>query len=164
MLRRCPSVIVNAFAAPARNAATLDSAQTYADAGDAATLSTARGYTDTTATRTLTSANAYTDMRVDALAADFDTLRSDVWNRVDQQDVRIDRMGAMGAAMLSMAMNAAGSRSPRGRIAAGVGWQNGQSALSVGYAKPVGTRASVSIGASFSGDEKSAGVGFGIDL
>jgi len=34
----------------------------------------------------------------------------------------------------------------------------------VGYSKPIGDRASFSIGGAFSGDEKSAGVGFGIDL
>ena len=43
-------------------------------------------------------------------------------------------------------------------------WTSGENALSVGYSKPIGDRASFSIGGAFSGDEKSAGVGFGIDL
>jgi hypothetical protein len=84
--------------------------------------------------------------------------------RFSEQDRRLDRMGAMSSAMLNMAINAAGSRSPRGRVAVGAGWQNGENALSVGYSKPIGERASFSIGGAFSGDEKSAGVGFGIDL
>ena len=70
----------------------------------------------------------------------------------------------MNAAMMQMGMNAGGSRSPRGRVAVGVGFQSGQKAMAIGYAKPVGERASFSLGASFSGDEKSAGVGFGLDL
>jgi hypothetical protein len=70
----------------------------------------------------------------------------------------------MGSAMMNMSINAANSRSARGRVAAGVGWQNGETALSVGYAKSIGERASVSIGGAFSGDDRSAGVGFGVDL
>ncbi|HSX63829.1 MAG TPA: YadA-like family protein, partial [Pseudoxanthomonas sp.] len=136
----------------------------YADAGDAATLSSAQSYADNAATQTLTSANAYTDFKVLALEDDFNAFRSDVDRRFSQQDQRLDKMGAMSSAMLNMAINAAGSRSPRGRIAVGAGWQNGENALSVGYAKPIGERASFSIGGAFSGDEKSAGVGFGIDL
>ena len=53
---------------------------------------------------------------------------------------------------------------PRGRVAVGAGWQNGESALSVGYAKPIGTRASFSIGGAFTDDDSSAGIGFGLDL
>ena len=83
---------------------------------------------------------------------------------LEDTDRRINRSGAMNAAMVQMGMNAAGSRSPRGRVAVGVGFQEGEKALAVGYAKAIGERASISFGASFSGDEKSAGVGFGIDL
>ena len=91
-------------------------------------------------------------------------MNSDVGYRLDQQDKRIDRMGAMSSAMMSMSMNAAGTRSPRGRMAVGAGWQNGESALSVGYAKQIGERASFSIGGAFSSDDTSAGIGFGFDL
>ena len=139
-------------------------ATSYADAGDAATLSSAQSYADNAATQTLTSANAYTDFKVLALEDDFNAFRNDVDRRFSRQDQRLDKMGAMSSAMLNMAINAAGSRSPRGRVAVGAGWQNGENALSVGYAKPIGERASFSIGGAFSGDEKSAGVGFGIDL
>ena len=63
-----------------------------------------------------------------------------------------------------MSLNAANPRSPRGRIGIGAGWQNGESALSVGYSKAIGERASFSIGGAFSSDDSAAGVGFGIDL
>ena len=70
----------------------------------------------------------------------------------------------MSSASLNMAINAGGSQSPRGRIALGVGFQNGEQALSVGYGKRIGKSASFSLGAAFSGDDKSGGMGFGIDL
>jgi hypothetical protein len=70
----------------------------------------------------------------------------------------------MGSAMLNMAINAAGSQSPRGRIAVGAGFQGGEQALSVGYGKRVGQRGSFSLGGAFSGSERSAGIGFGLDL
>ncbi|HJS35390.1 MAG TPA: YadA-like family protein, partial [Pseudoxanthomonas sp.] len=139
-------------------------AASYADAGDANTLSSAQSYTDQSSASTLASAKAYADFQVKALEDDFNAFRGDVDRRFSEQDRRLDRMGAMSSAMLNMAINAAGSRSPRGRVAVGAGWQNGENALSVGYSKPIGERASFSIGGAFSGDEKSAGVGFGIDL
>ena len=132
--------------------------------GNATTLASANSYTDTTATQTLSRANAYADAQLQGLNDRFDLLRDDVNARLNAQDKRLDRQGAMGSAMMNMAINAANSRSPRGRVAAGVGWQNGESALSVGYSKAIGERVSMSIGGAFSSDDRSAGVGFGIDL
>jgi autotransporter adhesin len=131
---------------------------------DAATLASANSYTDATATQTLTRANAYADSRLQGLNDSFDLLRNDVNARLNAQDKRLDRQGAMGSAMMNMAINAANSRSPRGRVAAGVGWQNGESALSVGYSKALSERVSMSIGGAFSSDDRSAGLGFGVDL
>jgi autotransporter adhesin len=133
-------------------------------AGDAQTLASANTYTDTTATQTLTRANSYTDSRLQLLDDQFSDLSNEIGVRLGKQDERIDRQGAMSSAMTNMAINAANSRSPRGRVAVGAGWQNGESALSVGYSKSVGERASFSIGGAFSSDDQSAGVGFGIDL
>lgn len=110
-------------------------------------------------TATVSEARAYTDQRVQALSDQF----VDFDERLGKQDVRIDRVGAMSSAMMSMSINAAQSRSDRGRLAAGVGWQNGENAMSVGYARSIG-RMSLSIGGAFSSDDRSAGVGFGIDL
>ncbi len=117
---------------------------------------------------TLSAANAYTDSQIAKLVGldagtindRFDTID----RRLNRQDRRIDRQGAMGSAMLNMAINAAGSQSPRGRVAVGAGFQGGEQALSIGYGRRVGQRASFSLGGAFSGSEKSAGVGFGIDL
>src|SRR5690606_30201475 len=170
----------------AGDAATLTSARTYADAGDAtlrteieagdeATLDAARDYADTGDASTLTAANSYTDTQIAALTGfdpgsingrldAFDDRFEDIDRRMHRQDQRIDRQGAMGAAMLNMAINAAGSQSPRGRIAVGAGFQGGERALSVGYGKRIGNRASFSLGGAFSGSERSAGVGFGVDL
>jgi hypothetical protein len=134
------------------------------DAGDASTLQSANTYTDTTATQTLQSANDYTDAKFASWQGSFDDIRNDVDHRLQQQDRRIDRQGAMGSAMLNMAMNAAGSQSPRGRVAVGAGFQGSEKALSIGYGKRIGARASFSLGGAFSGGEKSAGVGFGVDL
>jgi len=123
-----------------------------------------RTYTDTTATKTLSSANAYTDQRFAAWNEDFSAYRGDVERRFSDVDRRMDKQGAMSAAMLNMATNAAGTQSPRGRVAVGAGFQSGERALSLGYARKVGERASISLGGAFSGDESSAGIGFGIDL
>ncbi|HRF84277.1 MAG TPA: YadA C-terminal domain-containing protein [Pseudoxanthomonas sp.] len=144
-----------------------DQVAAIANAGDAATLEDAHAYTDRSASQTLSSANSYTDLRLAALAGLSDTfqdLRDDVNQRFSEQDRRIDRQGAMGSAMLSMAINAGGTASERGRVAVGVGFQNGESALSVGYGKRIGKSASFSLGGAFSGSEKSAGMGFGFDL
>jgi hypothetical protein len=46
----------------------------------------------------------------------------------------------------------------------GAGFQAGESALALGYGRRVGQRGSFSLGGAFSGSEKSAGVGFGVDL
>jgi hypothetical protein len=113
---------------------------------------------------TLASANAYTDSRLQAWNDQFTQLSDQLGQRLNHQDQRIDRQGAMNAAMMNMAINAANSRSDRGRIGVGAGWQNGENALSVGYSKQIGTRASFSLGGAFSSDDQSAGVGFGIDL
>ena len=146
------------------DASTLAAAQVHADEGDAATLQSANAYTETTATQTLNSANAYTDSKFSAWSDTLDTFSHQINQRLSRQDRRIDRQGAMGAAMLNMAINAAGSQSTRGRVAVGAGFQGGERALSVGYGKQLGTHASFSLGGAFSKSETSAGVGFGLDL
>jgi hypothetical protein len=115
-------------------------------------------------TQTLSAARSYTDTRFDAMQTEWGAFQDDVWRRMGQTDKRIDKQGAMNAAMMQMGMNAGGSRSRRGRVAVGAGWQAGQRAMAIGYAKPIGDRASVSLGAAFSGNERSAGLGFGVDL
>ena len=145
-------------------AATLASANAHADAGDAATLTASKSYTDSKATQTLNSANAYTDNKFAAWNDTFTQYQQQVDKRFAQTDTRIDRIGAMGSAMTHMAVNAANGSGSKGRIAIGVGAQGGQGAVSIGYGKRIGDRASFSLGASFGSGEASAGVGFGFDL
>ena len=144
--------------------ATLAAANAHADAGDAATLTASRAYTDTTATQTLASAKTYTDQKFAAWNDTFTQYQQQVDRRFAQTDKRIDQIGAMGSAMTQMAVNAANGASAKGRIAVGVGAQGGQGALSIGYGKRIGDRASFSLGASFASGESSAGAGFGFDL
>ena len=133
-------------------------------AGEAATLTAANTYTDTKSAQTLASANAYTDQRFAAWNDTFSQYQQQVDRRFAQTDTRIDRIGAMGTAMTQMAVNAAMSNSPRGRIAIGVGSQGGQGAVSIGYGLRIGDRGPFSLGASFAHGESSVGGGFGIDL
>lgn len=112
----------------------------------------------------LATAQSYTDSRVSSLNDQFSGLRSDVDRRLNRQDRRIDKVGAMNAAMSNMAINAANGRTPAGRLAVGAGWSGGQNALSVGYSKQLGERASFSVSGAVSAGQNSAGVGFGMDL
>jgi len=66
---------------------------------------------------------------------------------------------------LNMAMNAAGSLPGRGRLAVGLGFQNGEEALSVGYGRRLANGVSISVGGAFGrGGEQSGGVGIGFDI
>ena len=94
----------------------------------------------------------------------FTQYQREVDVRFAKTDKRIDQIGAMGSAMTQMAVNAALGNSDKGRIAVGVGGQGGEAAVSVGYGKRIGDRASFSFGASFASGESSAGAGFGFDL
>jgi autotransporter adhesin len=105
-------------------------------------------------------AKSYADSRFNTMADSFDVLRGDVAARLRDQDRRIDRQGAMSAAMLNMATSAAGIRT-QNRIGAGVGFQNGESALSVGYQRAFSELATLTIGGAFSRDDSSVGVGAG---
>ena len=59
-----------------------------------------------------------------------------------------------------MATSAAGIRT-QNRVGVGVGFQNGESALSVGYQRAISDRAVITVGGAFSGDETSVGLGAG---
>jgi len=130
----------------------------------APSLERAQPHSTSTVTQTLASANAYADFRVAAIEDDFLAFRGEVDERFRNTDRRLDRQGAMSSAMLNMAINAAGAQTPRGRIAVGVGYQNGENAMSVGYGRKIGERGSFSLGGAFSSAEKSVGAGFGMDL
>jgi hypothetical protein len=127
-------------------------------------IAESRTYTDTKAQETLRDSKAYTDSRVNDMWRGVEDIAAQVDRRFHETDKRINRQSAMTAAMVQMATNAAGSRSERGRIGAGLGWSSGERALSIGYSRAIGERGSFSIGGALSGGESSAGVGFGFDL
>ena len=112
-------------------------------------------------TRTLSQARAYTDSQASALNDKFDQLRSGVNDRLHSMDERIDRMSAISGAYAGMAMNTAGLAG-QNRVGVGIGAQGGQQALAIGYQRAIGTRASVSLGGAFSGNEKSVMAGAGL--
>ena len=86
---------------------------------------------------------------------------SSLQNQVGQLDSRINRVGAMNAAMSTMVASAAGLQTDN-RMAIGTGLYRGQTALAIGYQRKVGSRATVTIGGSTAGgSEYNVGVGAG---
>jgi autotransporter adhesin len=114
--------------------------------------------------KTLTQSKAYTDARFqEAMAAPMaavDDLRDMVGKRFDETGERIDRMGAMNAAMINMATSAAGVNK-QNRVGVGAGFSGNAQALSVGYQRAINDSATLTIGGAFSDEESSAGVGLG---
>jgi autotransporter adhesin len=110
--------------------------------------------------RGVASANSYTDARVNALSDSFDLFQGAVDERLRRQDRRIDRQGAMNAAMMNMAMSAAGIHTEN-RVGVGIGFQGGQSAMSLGYQRALSERATITFGGAFSSDDSSVGLGAG---
>lgn len=82
-------------------------------------------------------------------------------SQVNQMDSKINRVGAMNAAMSTMVASAAGLQTDN-RMAIGTGLYRGQTALAIGYQRKVGSRATVTIGGSTAGgSEYNVGVGAG---
>uniref|UniRef100_UPI003EB873B6 YadA family autotransporter adhesin n=2 Tax=Xanthomonas TaxID=338 RepID=UPI003EB873B6 len=105
-------------------------------------------------------ANSYTDSRYNAMADSFETYQGDIEDRLRRQNRRLDRQGAMSSAMLNMAASVGGIAT-QNRVGAGVGFQNGESALSVGYQRAISPRATLTVGGALSGDDRSIGLGAG---
>ena len=141
------------------DAATLQSAKSYADAGDAATLTASN--TETMSPQTLHPPLATPPGLWAPWHDSFTQYQQQVDLRFTQTDKRIDQMGAMSGAMTSAAINTAGLPG-RNRVGMGVGVQNGRSAVAVSYQRLVRPNASVSLTGAFSSGESSisAGAGF----
>ncbi|HEY0503914.1 MAG TPA: YadA-like family protein [Lysobacter sp.] len=110
--------------------------------------------------RGVASANGYTDARVNALSDSFELFQGNVDQRFRKQDQRIDRQGAMSAAMMNMAVSAAGIHTPN-RVGVGIGFQGGEAALSLGYQRAFSDRATLTFGGAFSDDDSAVGIGAG---
>jgi autotransporter adhesin len=108
-------------------------------------------------------AKTYADTQFNAVNKSLSDFRGEVNDRFRQVDSKIDRLGAIGAANTQMAINAAGA-TRSGRAAVGVGYQNGKSAMAVGYAQQISDRTRFSLGGAFSGKQNSVGAGIGVDL
>ncbi len=99
--------------------------------------------------------------RVDNKIADVQQSVSGMQSQIDRLDGRVNRVGAMSAAMSTMIASAAGLQTDN-RMAIGTGLYRGQTALAIGYQRKVGSRATVTIGGSTAGgSEYNVGVGAG---
>lgn len=130
----------------------LQSANTYADAGDAQTLARAEAYTDSKLAMGFVTQDA------------FDRFQQQVGERFHQVDVRMARIGAMGQAVGGMAGAIAAGDRTQNRISAAVGSYAGQNAMAVGYSHLLPGHGSVLIGGTAaSGGETggTVGVSFG---
>ena len=154
-----PTDAVNLNQMEAGDMMAVAAAKKYADVGDDATLAAANVHADAGDVQTLAASKAYTDQKF-AVWNDTFAHYQQVDLRFDRTDARIDRSGAMQTAMAQMTASAAGVRTVN-RMAVGVGAQNGKAALSLGYQRALGDKAALTIGAAFSGNERSAGVGYG---
>ena len=134
-------------------------------AGTAATDAVNVQQMQTQAVTTLNQANTYTDQRVSEVVSipmqAIEDLRGDVEDEFRHTDRRINRHGAMNAAMIHMASSAANIQT-RNRVSVGAGYSEGQEAMAVGYQRQIKRNVSFSLGAAFSGSEQSAGVGLGV--
>ncbi|WP_208382103.1 YadA-like family protein, partial [Luteibacter sp. SG786] len=126
-------------------------------------VATAKSYADQGDATTLQSAKAYTDQRFGDVVSGgaFDEYKRTVDHRFSNLNDRLNKVGAMGAAMSQMAFSTQGV-SGDNRLGVGVGGYKGQGALSVGYSRSITPRATVTFGAAISGGESSGGVGVGV--
>lgn len=83
--------------------------------------------------------------------------------RIGGLDERLDRAGALSAAMVGMAASAGAVESGATRVGIAAGTYGGKSAVSIGVQRRFGARVAMTLGGAFSGSERSGtvGVGFG---
>lgn len=148
--------------ADAGDATTLASAKKHADAGDASNhdyadaqlkqaLATARQYEQANDKVTLTTAEAYADQRIDAIAGiHFGNFEQKVDRQFIQQNDKLNRTGAIDAALAGMAASAA-ARGGRTRFGVALGAYHGQTAAAFGVQHVFGSRVALTLGAGFAG-------------
>lgn len=126
-------------------------------------LTTAKSYADQGDATTLNSAKAYTDQKFGDVVSGgaFDEYKRTVDRRFSNLNDRLNKVGAMGAAMSQMAFSTQGVNGDN-RLGVGVGGYKGQGALSVGYSRAISSNAALTFGAAVSGGESSGGVGVGV--
>lgn len=160
--------------ADAGDADVLAKAKGHADTGDAANrdyvdeqtlaaIATAQSYADANDKATLSSAQAYADRRVSEIAGiDFDDYRNQVDQRFVQHNRKINRTGALGAAMAGMVSSAAAARASRTRLGIAIGTYHGESALALGVQHALTPKIGLTLGAGLAGgDNNSISLGLG---
>jgi autotransporter adhesin len=138
-------------------------ANNYTDQQTQEALRSANTYADAATSQTLSSANAYTNAALaNYVTTDaFNQFQNQVNMRFQEQDKRIDTLGAMSAAATQMAINTAGLTGDN-RVGVGLGTYGGRQAASLGYQHMFSNqKASISAGVSSGNGETSGGVGFG---
>lgn len=123
------------------------------DAGIDATDAVNLGQMEAGDRNTLNQANSYTDSRMSNILSVVD-------DRFEAIEGKLTRMGAMNSAMSMMTASAAGVQSAN-KVAVGVGFDSGETAIAAGYQKVFRSGAVMTFGASYSGGDTSAGVGVG---
>ena len=108
----------------------------------------------------LDAAFATTATQLKSFADRFEVYQQQVGTQVQQLNRRLDRYGAMSAAMVNMATSASGIHTDN-RLGIGVGFQGGERALSLGFQHAWGDRVTVTLGGAVSHDDSSVGVGAG---
>ena len=110
--------------------------------------------------QTLDTANDYTNQRFATIDQNLNSFRGDVDSRFKEQDQRIDKVGAMSAAIQNMGTSVSGMNQ-RNRIGLGMGFQGSEQAVAIGYQRVVSDNTSLTFSGAFSDDVSSAGVGMG---
>jgi hypothetical protein len=126
-------------------------------------INSANTYAQSQNSQTLSAANAYTNQALASYVTTdaFNQFQQQVNIQFQEQDKRIDTLGAMGAAATQMAINTAGL-SGDNRVGLGLGTYGGRQAASIGYQHMFSNqKASISAGVSSGGGETSGGVGVG---
>ncbi len=173
------------------DATTLATAKSYADAGDAKTLKAADAYADkgdatvhayvdqqaksTLASAkdtavsgdkaTLASAEAYTDQRISQITGiDYQQFTASVNRRFVQQNNKINRTGALSAALVGMAASASAVTGAPTRMGVAVGHYHNKTALSLGIEHAFSSNVVLLVGAAFANSDHSETVGLGFSL
>jgi hypothetical protein len=137
---------------------------TVSDSQTQEALQSANTYAQSQVTaQAVSAANAYTNQALAGYVTTdaFNQYQQQVNVQFQQQDKRIEDLGAMSAAATQMAINTAGL-SGDNRVGVGLGTYGGRQAASVGYQHMFSNqKASVSAGVSSGNGETSGGVGFG---
>lgn len=146
-------------------------ATAYTDTAVALGGTAANAYTDNRETHirndmaagdaaTLSAANAYTDDRLAEFSA-FDSRVDTLENQVGVLDDRVNRIGALSAAMSQMSAAGAGNQNAS-RLSLGVGNYGGKTAFAVGYQRSLSKRTTLSFGAAHDGKKAATGGGVSV--